>query len=95
MKFVTVMDMWLLIINIFMIGGLFYFGRRLLKTITRLVNVGEAREESAERRRCIAIIEEEIEQHRTWDSMHIDNDAKMITSVLEDVITRIKDRPKK
>jgi len=38
MKFVTVMDMWLLIINLGLLGCITYFGRRLIKAVEKSVN---------------------------------------------------------
>lgn len=90
MKFVTVMDMWLLIINICMIGGLFYFGRKLLKTMTRLMHIGEQRDNHAERLRCIKILESELEHYRVINGMHRDEDANQVVHTLEYVIGEIK-----
>jgi hypothetical protein len=90
MKFVTVMDMWLLIINICMIGGLVYFGRRLLNTMTRLMNVGEQRDNNAERQRCIKILESELEHYQVINDMHKDNEADQIVHTLEYILDRVK-----
>jgi hypothetical protein len=90
MKFVTVMDMWLLIINIGMMGGLFYFGRKLLKTMTRLMHVGEQRDNHAERQRCIKIIEAELEHYKVIKNMHTDAEADQVVHTLEYVLTEIK-----
>lgn len=38
MKFVTVMDMWLLLINMVLLGCILYYGRRLIKSIEKVVN---------------------------------------------------------
>jgi hypothetical protein len=90
MKFVTVMDMWLLIINICMIGGLFYFGRKLLKTLTRIMHVGEQRENNAERQRVIRIIDAELEHYRVVNGMHTDAEANQVIHTLEYVLDQIK-----
>jgi hypothetical protein len=90
MKFVTVMDMWLLIINVCMMGGLFYFGRKLLNTMTRLMNVGEQRDNHAERQRCIKIVENELEHYRVIKDMHTDAESDQIVHTLEYVLSEIK-----
>jgi hypothetical protein len=90
MKFVTVMDMWLLIINICLIGGLFYFGRNLLRTLTRIMHVGEQRENNAERQRCIKILEAELEHYRVINNMHTDAEANQVIHTLEYVLDQIK-----
>ena len=86
MKFVTVMDMWLLIINICMLGGAFYFGRKLLKTMTRLMHVGEMRDDNAERRRCIQLVETELDHYKTVYSMEQDPHTKEIIAMLEQLM---------
>ena len=90
MKFVTVMDMWLLIINICMMGGLFYFGRKLLKTMTRLMHVGEQKENHTERQRCIKIIETELDHYKVIKNMHTDAEADQVVHTLEYVLIEIK-----
>jgi hypothetical protein len=90
MKFVTVMDMWLLIINICMMGGLVYFGRKLLNTMTRLMNVGEQKDNNAERQRCIKIIEVELEHYRVINNMHSDAEADQVVHTLEYILDQIK-----
>lgn len=90
MKFVTVMDMWLLIINLGLMGYIIYFGRKLLKTMTRLMHVGEQREGTTERRRCIQIIESEMEHYRAIQSMASDPESSQVLSTLEYILTQIK-----
>lgn len=90
MKFVTVMDMWLLIINICMMGGLFYFGRKLLRTMTRLMHVGEQRDNHAERQRCIKLVEAELEHYKVIKNMHTDAEADQVVHTLEYVLIEIK-----
>ena len=84
------MDMWLLIINICMMGGLVYFGRKLLNTMTRLMNVGEQKDNNAERQRCIKIIEVELEHYRVINNMHSDAEADQIVHTLEYLLDQIK-----
>jgi hypothetical protein len=90
MKFVTVMDMWLLIINICMMGGLVYFGRKLLNTMTRLMHVGEQKDNNTERQRCIKLIETELEHYRVINNMHSDAEADQVVHTLEYLLDQIK-----
>jgi hypothetical protein len=90
MKFVTVIDMWLLIINICMMGGLFYFGRKLLKTMTRIMHVGEQKDNNTERQRCIKLIEMELDHYRVINGMHSDAEANQVVHTLEYVLEQIK-----
>lgn len=90
MKFVTVMDMWLLIINICMMGGLVYFGRKLLNTMTRLMHVGEQKDNNTERQRCIKLIETELEHYRVISDMHSDAEADQVVHTLEYILDQIK-----
>jgi hypothetical protein len=91
-KFVTVMDMWLLIINIGLMGFIIYFGRKLLKTLTRLMHVGEQRENNAERLRCIKLIEIELEHYRVINGMHTDAEANQVVHTLEYLLEQIKNK---
>jgi hypothetical protein len=90
MKFVTVMDMWLLIINIGLMGFIIYFGRRLLKTMTRLMHVGEQRESSLERLRCIKIVQAELDHYKVINDMHSDAEANQVVHTLEYVLEQFK-----
>ena len=90
MKFVTVMDMWLLIINICMMGGLFYFGRKLIKDISRIAHVGEMKDNNAERRRCINLVESELDHYKTVYSMEQDPHTKDIITMLEQLANDMK-----
>jgi len=90
MKFVTVMDMWLLIINIGLMGFIIYFGRNLLKTMTRLMHVGEQKENNTERQRCIKLIEIELEHYKVINNMHNDAEANQVIHTLEYVLDQIK-----
>lgn len=90
MKFVTVMDMWLLIINLGLMGYIIYFGRKLLKTMTRLMHVGDQRDNHAERQRCIKIVESELEHYRVIKGMHSDAESDQIVHTLEYVLSEIR-----
>ena len=84
------MDMWLLILNVCLMGGLFYFGRKLLNTMTRLMHVGEQKDNLAERQRCIKLIEAELEHYRVIKDMHTDAEADQVVHTLEYLIDQIK-----
>ena len=89
MKFVTVMDMWLLIVNIGMMGMILYFGRRLIKTFSRIANVAEKRYESPERARILNMIDVEIEQYEQAVSMG-DKESQQAIIILDDLKSQIK-----
>jgi hypothetical protein len=82
MKFVTVMDMWLLLINIIMLAGVIYFGHKWSKTLTRLLHIGEQKDMSVERKRVIKIIEDEISYQQQIFSMNPDTEGQEIIRIL-------------
>ena len=84
------MDMWLLIINVCLMGGLFYFGRKLLNTMTRIMHVGEQRDHNAERQRCIKLVESELEHYRVIKDMHTDAEADQVVHTLEYLLNEIR-----
>jgi len=81
MKFVTVMDMWLLIVNLILLGFIGYYGRRLLKILTMISNKIETRTAEKERHRIISIIEDERQMYLQGSSMIGDN--KETTAILD------------
>jgi ABC-type phosphate/phosphonate transport system ATPase subunit len=98
MKFVTVMDMWLLILNICLIGGLFYYGRRLLKAVERAVN-HESQSVKAERDAIIKMLHKEADSYQQQMSMidskstewlHLDDQLQ----VLKELSAKIEKRNK-
>lgn len=91
MKFVTVMDMWLLLMNLGLLGFIIYFGRNVLKTLVRIASINEKSSDSPERTRILNIIESEIELLRQMQSMG-DKDAVHGLDILEHVKTRIMER---
>jgi hypothetical protein len=84
------MDMWLLLINIGLMGFIIYFGRKLVSTMTRLMHVGEQRDNNAERQRCIKLIETELEHYKVISGMHTDAEADQVVHTLEYVLEQIK-----
>lgn len=91
MKFVTVMDMWLLIMNIGLLGVIVYFGRNVIKTLSRIAVVSEKSTGSAERSRIIQIIQSEIDiwQHMKTMTPSNDHDAQVALELLEELKARI------
>ena len=89
MKFVTVMDMWLLILNIVMLGGLFYFGRKVLANLARIVAVNDRSIENPERARVIKLINAELETQQQMLSMGSDRDVQMTIDMLKDLLDKI------
>lgn len=73
-----------------MMGGLFYFGRKLLKTMTRLLHIGEQRDDHVERRRCVALVQQELEQAKHWQEIHPDVETKALISTLEHLLEEIR-----
>jgi hypothetical protein len=89
MKFVTVMDMWLLLLNIVMMGGLFYFGRKVLANLARIVAVNDRSIENPERQRITKLILAELETQQQMLSMGSDRDVQMTIDVLKDLLDKI------
>jgi hypothetical protein len=84
------MDMWLLLINICLMISIIYFGRKMVNTLTRIINVGEQRENNQERQRCIKIVEAELEHYRVVNDMHADAETNQVIHTLEYVLDNIK-----
>ena len=73
MKFVTVMDMWLLIMNGILLGSILYYGRKLINLVARSVGKQDEKNVEAalaeERKRVLKIIEKEISTFKTAANM--------------------------
>lgn len=89
MKFVTVMDMWLLIINIGLLGVIIYFGRTVLKTLARIATVSERGNDSPERVRITKIIQNERDTYMQMNSMSHDKEAQMTVEALNEILDKI------
>lgn len=89
MKFVTVMDMWLLILNFVMLGGLIYFGRKVLANLARIVAINDRSIDIPERQRIIKMINTELETQQQMLSMGSDRDVQMTIDVLKDLLDKI------
>lgn len=90
MKFVTVMDMWLLIINVGLLGTIIYFGRTVLKTLARIATVSERSIDSPERQRILKMLQAELDTQQQMLSMSSDREVQLTIEVLKDLIDRIK-----
>jgi hypothetical protein len=64
MKFVTVMDMWLLIINMILLGLIGYYGRKLIKSVETIGLSSDKNKEievaKRERFKMLSVIDDEI-----------------------------------
>ena len=89
MKFVTVMDMWLLIINVGLLGTIIYFGRTVLKTLARIATVSERSTDSPERQRILKMLQAELDTQQQMLSMGSDREVQLTIEVLKDLIDRI------
>jgi len=92
MKFVTVMDMWLLIINIALLGFIGYYGRRLIKMISRVVSRIDYDQVEKERKAIIDMIKEERDVLFHSSSMAGDNTESLSIEILDGIIEKIEDR---
>ena len=61
MKFVTVMDMWLLLCNLGLLGMLAYYGKRLLKLVARATRDSEDLAARHERDWFVSTLQQEID----------------------------------
>lgn len=93
MKFVTVMDMWLLIMNGILLGSILYYGRRLIKLVAKTADRRDndllALAKSNERTRLAKIIEGEIAIFETAESMG-DEGSRAIVDELKTVLSMVK-----
>lgn len=95
MKFVTVMDMWLLIINVVMLFGIAYGGRKLIKTLEQIVNK-DSDSAIKERRSILKIIQKEIDHYELVINMgNADQSLTDVHSILLDLKSEILKRDQK
>ena len=94
MKFVTVMDMWLLIINLGLMGSILYYGRRLVNMIGRTTNQNDRLLVEKERDWFIKILKEERDNLNMVD---IDGARPFEDEVdiLNDLIEKVESRARK
>jgi hypothetical protein len=60
MKFVTIMDMWLLICNMVLLGAILIYGRRVIKLMKRTIDNNQYLAARREREVIIDLIDDEI-----------------------------------
>lgn len=89
MKFVTVMDMWLLIMNIGLLGCVIYFGRVVLKSLNRIASVNEHRADIPERIRITKLLQAELDTQQQMLSMGSDKEVQLTIDVLNDLLDKI------
>ena len=93
MKFVTVMDMWLLVMNGVLLGAILYYGKKLVDLV-KVTNDDKFDESikkavSLENQRIVSIISKELTTFKAAEAMG-DNSYKNIIEELETVLGLIK-----
>ena len=81
--------MWLLILNICMMGGLFYFGRKVLATLARISSINERSIDIPERVRITKMIQAELETQQQMLSMGTDKEVQLTIEVLKELLDKI------
>jgi hypothetical protein len=95
MKFVTVMDMWLLIMNMALLVGIAYGGRRLIKTVEQIANK-DSDAVLRERKSILKIIQKEIDHYELVINMgNADQNLIDIHEILLELRTEIAKRDQK
>jgi hypothetical protein len=91
MKFVTVMDMWLLIMNGILLGAILYYGRKLLTLVAKASARQDENSAEVERKRIIKLIENELSLFRQAHTMG-DESAKAIVDEIDLILNQIKEK---
>jgi len=94
MKFVTVMDMWLLIMNGILLGAILYYGRKVIKMMARSEQRQDNNTAEKERKRISAVIQSELNIYQQMVNMG-DKNAEEIVTVLTMLVEQIEPRGKK
>ena len=94
MKFVTVMDMWLLIMNGILLGAILYYGRKVIKMMARAEQHQDSNTAEKERKRISAVIQSELNIYQHMVNMG-DKDAAEIVTVLTMLVEQIEPKGKK
>lgn len=94
MKFVTVMDMWLLIMNGILLGAILYYGRKVINLIARATNKKDENSAEKERKRISEVIQTELNIYKQMVNMG-DKDAAEIVTVLTMLVEQIEPKGKK
>lgn len=93
MKFITVMDMWLLIINLGLMGSILYYGRKLVTLIARATNQNDRVLIKAEREWVISLLKEERDNLNVSDidgNRPFENEVDVLSDLIEKVEYRLK-----
>ena len=93
MKLVTVMDMWLLIINLGLMGSILYYGRKLVTLIARATNQNDRVLIKAEREWFISLLKEERDNLNVSDidgNRPFENEVDVLSDLIEKVEYRLK-----
>lgn len=93
MKFITVMDMWLLIINLGLMGSILYYGRKLVTLIARATNQNDRVLIKAEREWFISLLKEERDNLNVSDidgNRPFENEVDVLSDLIEKVEYRLK-----
>jgi len=93
MKFVTVMDMWLLIMNGILLGAILYYGRKVIKMMARSEQRQDNNTAEKERKRISAAIQSELNIYQQMVNMG-DKNAEEIVTVLTMLVEQIEPRGK-
>ena len=88
MKFVTVMDMWLLAMNCVLLGSILFYGRKLITLIARAVNKVDDTSAEKERTRICNILRKELTVYQQASSMG-DKESESIVDFIEIVLQEI------
>ena len=89
MKFVTVMDMWLLLMNGILLGAILYYGRKLLTLVTRATSNQDQTLVQNERNKIIKLIEIELTLFRQAHTMG-DESSKAVIDEINLILNMIK-----
>lgn len=88
MKFVTVMDMWLLLLNGVLLGTILYYGRKLLGLVAKATNKVNISSADEERKRISIIIRSELTIYQQAATMG-DRESEHIAQVLNELLHQI------
>jgi hypothetical protein len=91
MKFVTVMDMWLLIMNGILLGAILYYGRKLISLVARATTKQDENTATDERKRIVKMIENELNMFKQAHTMG-DDSAKAVVDEIELILNLIREK---
>ena len=91
MKFVTVMDMWLLLMNGILLGAILYYGRKLLNLVAKASAKQDDTSAADERKKIVKVIEGELSLFKQAHTMG-DDSAKAVVDEIELILTLIREK---